>query len=57
MTKKTQAEKRKEAKKVFDKFIQLYDVADDLENDGKEKEGRDMKRILNIVGSFIIEQM
>jgi len=43
-------------KKVFDEFIKLYDIADELENDGKGKEAKDMKHILNTIGSFILNQ-
>jgi hypothetical protein len=44
---------RKEAEKVFDEVISLYDIADELENNGQEEEAIKMRIKLNIIGEFL----
>ncbi len=44
---------KEEAKKVFEELISLYDVADDLENNGEEEEAIKMRIKLNIIGEFL----
>jgi len=44
---------RKEAEKVFEELISLYDIADELENNGQEEEAIKMREKLNIIGAFI----
>jgi len=46
---------RKEAEKVFEEVISLYDIADELENNGQEKEAIKMREKLNIIGAFITQ--
>ena len=42
-----------EAEKVFQELISLYDIADELENNGQEEEAIKMRTKLNIIGKFI----
>ncbi len=43
-----------DAEKVFQELISLYDIADNLENNGEEEEDATQMRIrLNIIGEFI----
>jgi hypothetical protein len=42
-----------EAEKVFQELISLYDIADDLENNGEEEDAIQMRIRLNIIGEFI----
>jgi hypothetical protein len=42
-----------EAQKVFEELITLYDVADELENDGNDEEAIKMRIKLNIVSNFM----
>jgi hypothetical protein len=44
---------RKEAEKVFEELISLYDIADNLENNGEEEEAIKMRIKLNIIGAFL----
>lgn len=39
--------------KVFNELISLYDIADELENNGEEEKSIDMRIKLNIIGEFI----
>ena len=41
-----------EAEKVFQELISLYDIADNLENNGEE-DAIKMRISLNIIGEFI----
>jgi hypothetical protein len=45
--------KEDEAEKVFQELISLYDIADDLENNGEEEDAIQMRIKLNIIGEFI----
>ena len=49
--------KKKEtpADKAFAELIKLYDVADNLENDGESDEADNVRQILNKVGKFILK--
>ena len=42
-----------DAEKVFEELISLYDIADDLENNGEEEDAIQMRIKLNIIGEFI----
>ncbi len=42
-----------EAQKVFEELITLYDVADELENEGNDDEAIKMRITLNIVSNFM----
>ena len=44
---------KEEVEKVFQELISLYDIADDLENNGEEKDAIQMRIRLNIIGEFI----
>jgi len=44
---------KEEVKKVFQELISLYDIADDLENNGEEEDATQMRIRLNIIGEFI----
>ena len=39
--------------KVFDEVISLYDIADELEQNGEEEKSVKMRITLNIIGNFI----
>lgn len=39
--------------KVFNELISLYEIADELENNGEEEKSIDMRIKLNIIGEFI----
>ncbi len=39
--------------KVFDELISLYDIADEIENNGEEEKSIQMRIKLNIIGTFI----
>lgn len=45
-----------EAKKVFEELISLYDIADELENNGEEEKSIDMRIKLNIVSEFLVKE-
>ncbi len=45
-----------EAQKVFEELISLYDVADELENDGNDAVAISMRIKLNIVSNFMVEK-
>ena len=45
-----------EAKKVFEELISLYDIADELENNGEEEKSIDMRIKLNIVSNFLVKE-
>lgn len=42
-----------EVEKVFEELISLYDIADNLENNGEEEDAIQMRIRLNIIGEFI----
>ena len=42
-----------DAEKVFQELISLYDIADNLENNGEEEDAIQMRIRLNIIGEFI----
>ena len=42
-----------EAEKVFQELISLYDIVDNLENNGEEEDAIKMRISLNIIGEFI----
>ena len=44
---------RKEAEKVFEEVVSLYDIADELENNGQEEDAIKMREKLNIIGAFL----
>ena len=44
---------KEEVEKVFQELISLYDIADDLENNGEEEDAIQMRIRLNIIGEFI----
>jgi len=44
---------KEEVEKVFQELISLYDIADDLENNGEEEDATQMRIRLNIIGEFI----
>ncbi len=44
---------KEEAEKVFQDLISLYDIADNLENNGEEEEAIKMRIKLNIIGEFL----
>ena len=43
----------KETKKVFKELISLYDIADQLEDNGQEEDAIKMRKKLNIIGAFL----
>jgi len=42
-------------KKVFEDLISLYDIADELENNGQEKDAINMRIKLNVITTFFGE--
>lgn len=44
---------REQTDKVFIELISLYDIADELENNGEEEKSIEMRIKLNIIGQFI----
>jgi len=43
----------KQTDKVFDELMSLYDIADELENNGEEEKSIQMRIKLNIIATFI----
>jgi hypothetical protein len=47
---------QEEANKAFEDLISLYDIADELEDDGNEKRAKFVREKLDKVGAFIVKQ-
>jgi len=45
-----------EAKNVFEELISLYDIADELENNGEVEKSIDMRIKLNIISEFLVKE-
>lgn len=42
-----------QSEKVFQELLSLYDIADNLENNGYEEDAEQMRITLNIISKFI----
>jgi hypothetical protein len=42
--------------KVFEELTSLYDVADDLENNGQEEDAINMRIKLNVITEFFVKK-
>ena len=51
----SEKEKKAKAKKVFEELITLYNVADELENNGEDEQANKVRTTLNNATAFIVE--
>jgi hypothetical protein len=45
------------AENAFAKLITLYDVCDELENNGEDKSAKKMRKTLNTISEFLVSLM